>query len=344
VSDRFPSKPITLDTYRFQLHGISTNDAYWNGLYDNFEPEFQRFCRQLIHPDYVCLDIGANIGVKTLFLSRHCPQGRVIAVEAGKLVADCLATNIAANGCPNVIPHSAAAAGHDGTLIFDEVSAWGHQAANGVEVEALTLESLVARHQLTRLDFVKIDVEGGEFPVLKSSLALFNRFESLVFVELNSLTLLVWGNTNPKEFLQWIGANFSHIYALNRGNPAGEMLTPVYLGDECRACLHRNLVDDGCVTDLVMSNAAYRFAPTPAYLAQQISKHLAELTQLRADLTRAQADLSQARANLEHASAASHRAETERDALLRSSSWRLTAPLRGVKQRMSRPPGSNASL
>ena len=140
VSDRFPSKPITLDTYTFQLHGISTNDAYWKGLHDNFEPEFQRFCRQLIHPDYVCLDIGANIGIKTLFLSRHCRQGCVIAVEAGKAVADCLATNIAANGCPNVISHSAAAAGHDGTLIFDEDSAWGHEATNGVEVEALTLE------------------------------------------------------------------------------------------------------------------------------------------------------------------------------------------------------------
>jgi FkbM family methyltransferase len=331
VSDRFPSKPITLDTYTFQLHGISTNDAYWKGLHDNFEPEFQRLCRQLIHPDYVCLDIGANIGIKTLFLSRHCRQGCVIAVEAGKAVADCLATNIAANGCPNVISHSAAAAGHDGTLMFDEDSAWGHEATNGVEVEALTLESLVARHQLPRLDFVKIDVEGREFPILKSSLALFNRFETLVFVELNSLTLLVWGNTNPKEFLQWIAANFSHVYALNRGNPAGEMLTPVYLSDECRAFLHRNLVDDGCVTDLVMSNAAYRFAPNPAYLEQQISTHLAELGQLRADL-------SQARASLAQASAASHRAEAERDALLRSSSWRLTAPLRGIKQRKSRPP------
>ena len=162
MPDRFPSKPIILDNYKFELHGISTDDAYWNNIHDNFEPEFQRLCRQLIQPDYVCLDIGANIGVKTLFLSRHCPQGRVIAVEAGKLVADCLATNIAANGCSNVISHHAAAAGHDGILTFDEVSAWGHQSATGVDVEAVTLQTLIAQYELKRLDFIKIDVEGGE--------------------------------------------------------------------------------------------------------------------------------------------------------------------------------------
>ena len=30
-------------------------------------------------PDSVCLDIGANIGVVTVFLARHCPAGSVHA-------------------------------------------------------------------------------------------------------------------------------------------------------------------------------------------------------------------------------------------------------------------------
>lgn len=93
-------------------------------------------------------------------------------------------------------------------LTFDEVSAWGHQGKNGVTVEAMTLETLVVRNNLDRVDFIKLDVEGGEFPVLKSSLDLINRFETLVHVELNSLTLLVWGNTNPREFVQCTSESF----------------------------------------------------------------------------------------------------------------------------------------
>jgi FkbM family methyltransferase len=332
VPNPFPNKQITLDSYKFQLHGISISDQYWNGVGDNFEPEFQRFSRQIIQPDYVCLDIGANIGVKTLFLSRHCSHGQVIAVEAGKSVAACLATNIAANGCSNAISLHAAVADHDGPVFFNEYSAWGHQSATGCKVEALTLETLVSRYNLTRLDFIKIDVEGGEFPILKSSLALINRFDTLLLVELNALTMLVWGNTNPREFLEWIGVNFSHVYALNRRDPAGSLLTPVTTSDGCRAILHRHLVDDGCVTDLVMSNAARRFDPSPVFLEQQIQRHIAEVTQLRADLARAQVEI----VKLSRVQATASQVEAERDALLKSTSWRLTAPLRWVKRRRGR--------
>ena len=56
-----------------------------------------------------------------------------------------------------------------------------------------TLEEIVSRHQLTRVDFIKLDVEGSEFSIMRSSLDLINRFESLVLVELNALTQLTWG-------------------------------------------------------------------------------------------------------------------------------------------------------
>jgi FkbM family methyltransferase len=163
VPNCFPSKPITMDSYTFQLHGIASHDTYWEGVHNDFEPEFQRLCRRLVMPDYVCFDIGANIGVKTLYLSRHCREGRVIAVEAGRIVAECLATNIIANDAHNAISLHAAVAGHIGSLTFDEASAWGHLAAGseGAQVEAVTLETIVAGHELTRLDFIKIDIEGG---------------------------------------------------------------------------------------------------------------------------------------------------------------------------------------
>ncbi len=365
--ERFPSKSITVGGHTFRLHGVAADDPYWAGMHEEFEPEFQRLCRHLVQPDYVCLDVGANIGIKTLYLSRHCPQGQVVAVEAGAAVADCLATNIAANEAHNAVPVHAAAAGHNGAVCFDEASAWGHVDPGGIEVEALTLEEVVRRRQLQRLDFIKIDVEGSELAVLRSSLDLINRFESLVFVEFNSLTLLVWGNTNPREFIEWVTGNFRHVFVLNRRGSDEELLTPVASTDHCAAILHRNLMDDGCVSDLVMSNAAHRFVPSAASLDRQLAESLTSLCDARDELSTARADLLAAtdeltaatdtlsvlddeRAllearNVELSTTLSqlerrlHEVSRERDALLASTSWRMSAPLRWIGRRGRRRQG-----
>ncbi len=338
-NDHLPSsKKVRLGEYSFRLAGVSIEDPYWQSVHDDFEPEFQNFCRRLIQRDYVCLDIGANIGVKTLFLSRHCANGRVISLEAGRKVAATLARNIALNECTNAISYHAAAAGHDGTLTFDEASAWGHQDKGGVTVEAMTLETLVSRNSLDRVDFIKLDVEGGEFPVLKSSLDLINRFESLVHVELNSLTLLVWGNTNPREFIEWIGNSFSEVYAITRKGSNKPLLTRVETQDQCGTILHRNLIDDGCVTDLVMSNSPYRFEPVPQHFEDQIIGLNRQAADMRQRIAALKADLAALEADLNASRSEASSLKAERAALLASTSWRISAPIRWLKTTGSRSP------
>ena len=266
-----PSKRITAGGLRLTLKGISAQDPYWKSIGRNFEPEFQLFCKRYIRPDDVCLDLGANIGFKTLLMAKQCPRGRVIAVEAGATVAACLAANLRANGIDNAVVVNAAASDHDGTVLFDEHSAWGHVKETGRAVGAITLRELVRRYDLARLDFIKLDVEGSEFAVLRDSLDLLARFNSLVLVELNSLTLLAWGDVSPMVFIRWITANFRFVFVLERA--AGKaLLTPIGPGDRARKILHRNLIDDRCVTDLVLSNDDRRFGPLAASHAPSIRR------------------------------------------------------------------------
>ena len=267
-------KSIVLDGHEFVLHG-RPEDPFFNTLGDNHDPEFLALCRKLVSEDAVCVDIGANIGIKTLHLARHARSGRVIAAEAGKKNAECLSVNVEANNLKNVDVVNAAIGDRTTEVKFAENFAWGHVSDEGTPVPVMTIDDVAKKFALDRIDFIKIDVEGYEFHILKTSLDLINKLRSLVLVEFNSLTLLVWGNTNPREFIEWICANFSHVYALNR-EAVGETLTPVISSDQCRAFLHRNLVDDGCVTDLLITNWADRLNPSPRWLSEQLERAVAE--------------------------------------------------------------------
>lgn len=256
-NDALPTKSVRLDEYRFAVSGLSENDPYFKSIGNNFEPEFQAFCRSFIREDAICIDIGANIGLKSLFLSRHARKGRVVAIEASPRVAKCLRENIAANAARNVECVQAAIGESVGSVRFAEISAYGHIAADGIEVPLLTLEEAVGRLSLPRIDFVKIDVEGFEFPILRNAIDLINRNRAIVLMEFNSWCQIAFSDVNPKEFLGWIFEHFSYV-AILRGKK-GPMLEEV-TRDQLLYVLHDNLVENACVTDLVVTNARDRLS------------------------------------------------------------------------------------
>ena len=251
------SKRIQLGRYAFMVDGVSADDVYFKSLRNDFEPEFQAFCQQFVDDDAVCLDIGANIGLKTLFLARHASKGRVVAVEAAPGVAACLQRNVAANSASNVECVQVAIGDRVGSARFNESSAYGHLAGEGVEVPMLTLEELVRRSSLPRVDFIKIDVEGFEFPILQSACNFINAQRALVLFEFNSWCQLAFANVNPKTFLEWIFEHFAYVGIL-RQSPRGYDLVEQVRPDQLLYVLHDNLVTSGCVSDFVVTNALER--------------------------------------------------------------------------------------
>jgi FkbM family methyltransferase len=180
-------KPYGID-YSLTLHG----------------PEGERLGRRFVAEDAVCLDISANIGVTAMHLSRHAHSGRVIAIEAGEKNAQCLRTNITVNGLTNVEVLNAAIGDRTTEVKFSEHFAFGHISSDGVPVPMMTIDDLAARFSLDRIDFIKIDVEGYEYKILRSALNLVNRYGTLIYFELNSYCQVALSDTNPKEFMNWL--------------------------------------------------------------------------------------------------------------------------------------------
>jgi hypothetical protein len=66
-----------------------------------------------------------------------------------------------------------------------------------------TLDGLCARNNLTRLDFVKIDVEGGELDVLRGGEHAVESFRPTLLVEIEARHITRYQHS-PDDVLNWL--------------------------------------------------------------------------------------------------------------------------------------------
>jgi FkbM family methyltransferase len=130
-----------------------------------------------IEPGQVVLDAGAYCGLTAFLFARAVgPTGRVVSVEADPSSFACLESNIARLGVANVTAVNAALWRTPGSLRFSTEGNLGSAVVDlatrqevTVEVRAVTMLDLAAELRLTRVDRVKMDIEGAEYDVLMSS-------------------------------------------------------------------------------------------------------------------------------------------------------------------------------
>jgi FkbM family methyltransferase len=255
------TKTLRLGGEVLTIAGLSVDDPYFAHISDDFEPDFIQLCEEFIGDDYVCLDIGANIGLKSLILAHYVERGKVIAVEPSPTVALVLERNVVASGKSNLRFVRLAVGDHEGVVNFVDNSAYGHIAEDGIPVRVTTLSELVQWLGLDRLDFVKLDVEGYEFHILRNQVDLLTKHRSLVLLEFNSWCQLAFADCNPREFAEWLLQNFSHVFMLHKGGSSGELLRRIEPGGALHL-LHTNMVHHGTLTDILVTNAPERLNPT----------------------------------------------------------------------------------
>jgi len=159
------------------------------------EPEMRELVGRILSPGMVMFDVGAYVGQFSLVASRVC-SGRieVFAFEPTPRVFEQLERNIKANRCQGVTCIQAALSGAPGTAKFyfypsshDQNSlrplAGGN--AQSVDVAVESVDSVCSKHDVTRLDFIKIDVEGNELAVLQGARRTLAELKPLLTVEVS---------------------------------------------------------------------------------------------------------------------------------------------------------------
>ena len=123
----------------------------------------------------VVVDLGAGIGEFALLASDKVGEGgKVIAIEPSPDDFKTLQDNIRLNGCNNVIPINCAVSDKKERLILKFKG-------KEFEAEAETLSDILSNFNIAvnSLNYLKMDIEGGEKSVIPSSIDIIKRIDYL---------------------------------------------------------------------------------------------------------------------------------------------------------------------
>lgn len=141
------------------------------------------------------VDLGANIGLASMYYRAQYPEAKIVCVEASPVTAQKLKQNLQRDGRIRIESVAVAgSAGHVEMWIDANSAAQLNSSITGrdtgaaysnfhsVVVEAKTLDSLIPEH----VDLMKVDIEGSEYDVLRAACVQPERVAAIV-VEVHDL-------------------------------------------------------------------------------------------------------------------------------------------------------------
>ena len=200
------------------------------------------------------VDVGANIGVVTLYASRLVgPDGLVVAFEPVRGTHATLTTNITLNRYANIVAEAIAIGSAAGRAVIRDASATDSGAStlvpgavSGIEetVEVRALDDYIQEHLSNRrIDCLKVDVEGWELEVLRGAVGLLGgQAPPMCIVECSRLHP-PHGSDCAALFQFVVDVNRYKVFRLSRGKEIPSRLVEVPSASHLP--LHDNLI---CLT------------------------------------------------------------------------------------------------
>lgn len=164
-------------------------EAYWCVLLGKgagtgwaLDAEIDAAASTIMRPAPVILDVGANVGEWSFQIQRRYPQASLFLFEPQPACQVKIAERNLANAVliPNAVSDRGGQTimlytrgGVDGVASLHERrdSIFKDRVFSPIEVHTVSIDEMIERYGLPRVDFMKIDVEGHELAVLKGALS-----------------------------------------------------------------------------------------------------------------------------------------------------------------------------
>jgi FkbM family methyltransferase len=158
-----------------------------------YEWESIQIINRFVKSGNLCFDVGANVGPLSVALAKRvAPDGRVYSFEPGSFLFRRLVNNINLNpGYEKVVkPYEL------GFSAKKEIRQWNEDSKNRgnagflfqqpnqqESTELTTLDDFVEEQSITSLHFIKIDVEGMEYEVIRGGLGTIEKHKPVLYYE-----------------------------------------------------------------------------------------------------------------------------------------------------------------
>ena len=200
----------------------------------DYEPHLASFIRRVLQPGMVAIDVGANVGRHMLTMSRLVgDQGHVYAFEPNSENCRALMLGIRENELANVelipvalsdrigaIAFTQAIGGNGGFLYFIDDPVLH---PNCSVVPTIPLDRLI---DPTRLDFIKVDVEGAEHLVISGAMGLIQKHRPVIVTEFSVDMLSGASRVAPQDYLRRYLDIGYRARTLGLSGPVEEIIDP----------------------------------------------------------------------------------------------------------------------
>ena len=212
----FPGMPIPL-RLPFGAWWLAEESAMDHELmYHQFEATETQFVQRLVRAGMTALDVGAHHGLYTLLLSKQVGRnGRVIAFEPSPRECQRLERHLWFNRRSNVHLERSAVGSEPGEADFFLVEGfqdWCNSLrppalpdpTSTVRVRVRRIDDVLAERHVSKVDFIKLDVEGGELAALHGAMRLLHgESRPAILAEVQDVRTLPWGY-RAREIIQFL--------------------------------------------------------------------------------------------------------------------------------------------
>lgn len=195
-------------------------------FWESYEPACLEFLRSKVSEDAVVFDVGANVGLFSIISAGA--GANVVAFEPSPDVAIRLRTNISLNSFGTKIKVEEAAVSDgigEATLFADPRTETGTRKNEGLgslaqanvqgsagftrsfRVKKTTVDAYVEENRISRLDFIKMDIQGAEYLALCGAKRTLRELRPTILMEwdLSGAKAFGWDASKLAELLQEVG-------------------------------------------------------------------------------------------------------------------------------------------